>query len=81
MKRFILSTLLLLSVVCALAQKEYYTSVDGVKGGAELKTALYELIKNHKKISYGSGEEKTWGAFYTTDAVIENGQRRVLDMY
>ena len=81
MKRFILSTLLLLSVVCALAQKEYYTSVDGVKGGAELKTALYELIKNHKKISYGSGEEKTWGAFYTTDAVIENGKRRVLDMY
>ena len=81
MKRFILSTLLLLSVVCALAQKEYYTSVDGVKGGAELKTALYELIKNHKKISYGSGEDKTWGAFYTTDAVIENGQRRVLDMY
>ncbi|MBR5592628.1 MAG: endonuclease [Bacteroidaceae bacterium] len=81
MKRFILSTLLLLSVVCALAQKEYYTSVDGVKGGAGLKTALYELIKNHKKISYGSGEEKTWGAFYTTDAVIENGKRRVLDMY
>ena len=81
MKRFLSSIFLLLLVVCATAQKEYYTSVDGVKGGATLKTALHELIKNHKKISYGKGEDKTWGAFYTTDAVVENGQRRVLDMY
>ena len=72
---------MLLVVVCATAQKEYYTSVDGIKGGATLKTALHELIKDHKKISYGSGEDKTWGAFYTTDAVVENGKRRVLDMY
>ena len=81
MKRFISSILLLLLAVCATAQKEYYTSVDGVKGGATLKTALYELIKEHKRISYGKGEDKTWGAFYTTDAAVENGQRRVLDMY
>lgn len=81
MKRFFSSIFLLLLVVCATAQKEYYTSVDGVKGGAALKTALHELIKDHKKISYGSGEDKTWGAFYTTDAVVENGKRRVLDMY
>ena len=81
MKRFISSIFLLLLVVCATAQKEYYTSVDGIKGGATLKTALHELIKDHKKISYGKGEDKTWGAFYTTDAVVENGQRRVLDMY
>ena len=46
-----------------------------------MKTALYELIKDHKVISYGSGESSTWGAFYTTDAAVENGQRRVLDMY
>ena len=81
MKRFFSSVLLLLMALCATAQKEYYTSVDGVKGGAALKTALHELIKDHKKISYGSGEDKTWGAFYTTDAVVENGKRRVLDMY
>ena len=81
MRRIVSSIFMLFLVVCATAQKEYYTSVDGVKGGATLKTALYELIKNHKKISYGSGEDKTWGAFYTTDAVVENGQRRVLDMY
>ena len=72
---------MLFLVVCATAQKEYYTPIDGVEGGAILKTALYNLIKNHKKISYGSGEDKTWGAFYTTDAVVENGKRRVLDMY
>ena len=81
MKRFVSSIFLLLLVVCATAQKEYYTSVDGVKGGASLKTALHNLIKDHKVIDYGSGTEKTWGAFYTTDAVVENGQRRVLDMY
>ncbi len=81
MKRFALSIFLLLLVVCATAQKEYYTSVDGVKGGAALKTALYNLIKEHKVISYGSGESSTWSAFYTTDAVVENGRRRVLDMY
>ena len=81
MKRLISSIFLCLLVVCATAQKGYYTPVDGVKGGSTLKNALYELIKDHKKISYGSGEDKTWGAFYTTDAVVENGQRRVLDMY
>ena len=81
MKRILTHILLLLSVTTAIAQSDYYKSVDGTKGGATLKTALYNLIKNHKKISYGSGEDKTWGAFYTTDAVVENGQRRVLDMY
>lgn len=82
MKR-ILSLLLLLQL-CAVqlfAQAEYYESIDGTKGGAALKTALYNLIKDHKQISYGSGSSSTWAAFYTTDAVVENGQRRVLDMY
>ena len=81
MKRILAHILLLLFVTTAIAQSDYYKSVDGTKGGAALKTALYNLIKDHKKISYGSGEDKTWGAFYTTDAVVENGQRRVLDMY
>lgn len=73
--------MMLLFATTAIAQAEYYTSIDGTKGGAALKTALYNLIKNHQQISYGSGTSSTWGAFYTTDAVIENGQRRVLDMY
>ena len=80
-KRFLSLLLLSFLAVIAFAQKEYYTNIDGVKGGADLKNALYNLIKNHKNISYGSGESKTWGAFYTTDAVVENGKRRVLDMY
>lgn len=71
----------LLLAVTAMAQSEYYTGIDGTKGGAALKTALYNLVKDHKQISYGSGTNSTWGAFYTTDAAIENGQRRVLDMY
>ncbi len=81
MKRILSSILLVLFAVCATAQKEYYASIEGKNGGKELKTALYNLIKNHKQISYGSGESSTWGAFYTTDAVIENDRRRVLDMY
>ena len=81
MKRFFTQIMMLLFATTAIAQAEYYTSIDGTKGGAALKTALYNLIKNHKQISYGSGTSSTWGAFYTTDAVIENGQRRVLDMY
>lgn len=78
-----LSSFLLLSLFVAIsfAQQAYYTSVDGIKGGEALKTALYNLVKNHKQISYGSGTNSTWGAFYTTDAVVENGNRRVLDMY
>ena len=82
-KRRILTLAVMLQVFIlgTFAQAEYYTSIDGKKGGEALKTALHNLIKNHKKINYGSGEEKTWGAFYTTDAVIENGKRRVLDMY
>ena len=67
--------------IAAFAQHDYFADIDGVKGGADMKNALYNIIKEHKRISYGSGEDKTWGAFYTTDAVIENGKRRALDMY
>ncbi len=81
MKRLFTQFMLLLFVTTAVAQSEYYSSIDGKNGGATLKNALYNLIKNHKQISYGSGSSSTWGAFYTTDAVIENGKRRVLDMY
>ncbi|MBO5787183.1 MAG: endonuclease [Bacteroidaceae bacterium] len=81
MKRLFTQMLMLLLAVTAAAQSEYYTGIDGTKGGETLKTALHKLIKNHQQISYGSGKSSTWGAFYTTDAVIENGKRRVLDMY
>ena len=80
--RFTLLVLLLhFFAIAAFAQHDYFADIDGVKGGADMKNALYNIIKEHKRISYGSGEDKTWGAFYTTDAVIENGKRRALDMY
>lgn len=82
-RRFLSFLLLLLCAVSALfAQKEYYVSIDGVKGGAELKTALYNLVKEHQVIKYGSGENRTWWAFYMTDFVSDaDGGRRVLDIY
>lgn len=65
----------------AQAQTSYYTSINGTKGGATLKNALHNLVKNLSTVSYGSGSNSTWGAFYTTDAIVENGKRRVADMY
>ena len=78
-KRVFLLLVLLGIGLVAFAQKEYYTSIDGVKGGATLKDALYTLIKDHTKISYGSGSSSTWGAFYSTDRNPSNNQ--VYDMY
>ncbi len=78
-KRVFLLLVLLGIGLVAFAQKEYYTSIDGVKGGAILKDALYTLIKDHTKISYGSGSSSTWGAFYSTDRNPSNNQ--VYDMY
>lgn len=88
MKHKFFSILCLLFVVSTVfAQKEYYSSIDGLKGGETLKTALHNLIKEHSVIKYGSGvssngKYRTWGAFYTTDFIIdEDGERVVFDMY
>lgn len=44
----------------------YYNSLKGKKG-AELKTAVYNVIKNAKVLSYGSGSGHTWWGFWQTD--------------
>ena len=44
----------------------YYNSLKGKKG-AELKTAVYNIIKNAKVLSYGDGKGKTWWGFWDTD--------------
>ena len=44
----------------------YYSSLKGKKG-AELKTAVYNIIKNAKVLEYGSGSGKTWTGFWDTD--------------
>lgn len=44
----------------------YYSSLKGKKG-AELKTAIHDLIKKANVLSYGSGYGKTWWGFWSTD--------------
>ena len=44
----------------------YYSSLKGKKG-AELKTAIHDIIKKANVLSYGSGNRKTWWGFWTTD--------------
>lgn len=55
----------------------YYASLKGKKG-AELKTAVHNLIKDAKVLDYGSGSGKTWEGFYTTDRTEDN---QVIDRY
>lgn len=66
-----LSLAFLVSVMPALPMlaqipEGYYSSLKGKKG-AELKTAIHDIIKNAKVLSYGSGNRKTWWGFWTTD--------------
>lgn len=44
----------------------YYSSLKGKKG-AELKTAIHDIIKKANVLSYGSGYGKTWWGFWSTD--------------
>mgnify|MGYP000133358352 FL=1 len=44
----------------------YYYAADG-KHGAELKTALCEIISSMHTLGYGSGEDATWEGFSRTD--------------
>jgi endonuclease I len=65
--------LLVSFTLTAQAPANYYDNAEG-KSGAELKTALYNIIKNHIQLGYS----ELWTAFYTTDAK-PNG--KVWDMY
>ena len=67
-----------LSFTTAVAQipRDYYASVNGKKG-AELKTALHEIIREANVLEYGSGAAKTWWGFYVTD----NNNGHVIDRY
>lgn len=72
---------LALLVSGALAQAQipdgYYATLKG-KSGAELKTAVYDVIKTAKVLEYGSGAGKTWEGFYTTDQADDG---MVIDRY
>ena len=81
-QRAILLILLLQSFTLALfAQQEYFADINGVKGGALMKEALHNIIKVHDRVSYGSGNDRTWHAFYVTDATIKEGEHNVIDRY
>lgn len=55
----------------------YYILANG-KSGAELKTALCNIIKGGKRLEYGSGPGRTWSGFEKTDLHPEG---HVWDMY
>ncbi len=60
---------------------DYYSSLDG-KCGAELKNAIYQIVGADPQISmlsYGSGNLKTWWAFYVTDR--NPATNEVIDRY
>lgn len=66
-----LSLAFLVSVMPALSMlaqipEGYYSSLKGKKG-AELKTAIHDIIKKANVLSYGSGNRKTWWGFWSTD--------------
>ncbi len=62
----IIALVLVASVGKSEIPSGYYSSCEGLSKSA-LKSALYDKIKNHTRISYGSGTSKTWGAFWYTD--------------
>jgi endonuclease I len=69
----ILAVMLVSFTLAAQAPVNYYDNAEG-KSGADLKTALYSIIKDHTQLSYSD----LWTAFRTTDAK-PNG--KVWDMY
>lgn len=81
MKRlfFTAITMAMLTATAAIAQipQNYYSSLKGKKG-AELKTAVHNVIRNANVLKYGSGTGHTWEGFYTTDRQDDN---QVIDRY
>lgn len=66
-----LSLAFLVSVMPALPMlaqipEGYYSSLKGKKG-AELKTAIHDIIKKANVLSYGSDYGHTWWGFWSTD--------------
>lgn len=74
-----MATMALAAAVMAQAQipAGYYDSLKGKKG-ADLKNAVYEVIKKANTLNYGSGKGATWDGFYDTDRTDDN---QVIDRY
>lgn len=79
MKKYLLSLAAVMASATVVGQipLDYYASLDG-KTGRELKQAVHETVSSGvNMLSYGSGKNKTWFAFYITD----NDNNRVVDRY
>ena len=51
----------------------YASSLDGKKK-ADLKTAVYNIIKDPSTLTYGGGYNKTWWGFYQTDRIASTNE-------
>ena len=78
LKLFVTAFVAATTAVGAMAQipHDYYQSLKGKKG-AELKTAIHNLVKEAYVLSYGSKDGSTWWGFYLTD----NDNGKVIDRY
>ena len=79
LKQFLAFALVACSSATAMAQipEGYYSSLKGKKG-AELKNAVYEIIKDADVLDYGSGNRATWWGFWITDRTSDG---RFIDRY
>ena len=68
MTLLLLGTSLAAQAIDRRALAEYAQSLKGLKK-AELKTAIFNIIKSPKTLRYGSGNRSTWWGFYRTDRI------------
>ena len=80
-RAIILTLFLQIFTLTIFAQHEYFVNIDGVRGGAVMKDSLHNIIKKHNRIGYGCGGNRTWHAFYVTDAIEKEGKHNVIDRY
>lgn len=77
MKKSIITAIMAAGCAAATAQipLDYYAGLDGLTG-RELKQAVHEIIsRDVNMLTYGSGNYKTWWAFYVTDRTADGNVR------
>ena len=79
MKRVTFLLFWLFSGMVLLAQipEDYYSSADGLSG-EELKTALYNIIKDHTEYPYTSSSTDVWDILKETDRDTANAENVIL---
>ncbi len=81
MKKVILGLLLFVVGLCLKAQipQNYYLPADGLTG-TTLKTALYNIIKNHNQYQYTSDTTDVWDILKHTDK-DPNNDSNIIEIY